>query len=65
MRAQASGKSTEDLRESGVGGTPEQAVDRLRSLQRRGVQRIYLQFPGFTDLDHLELLATEVLPHVR
>ncbi|BDZ46126.1 hypothetical protein [Naasia aerilata] len=40
-------------------------MERLQALEALGVQRIYLQFPGFTDLDHLELLAREVLPHFQ
>jgi len=63
-RAAASGKAVEDVRSTGVGVTPQQAADRLRHLEQAGVQRIYLQFPGFTDFDHLELFAAEVLPEV-
>ena len=61
-RAAASGKTPEVVRLTGVGGTPAQAVERLRRLEDAGVQRIYLQFPGFTDVDHLALVAEEVLP---
>ena len=57
--------SVDDLVETGVGGTPQQAIDRLAALAEAGVQRIYLQFPGFTDIDHLELIAAEVLPAAR
>ena len=64
-RAGYSGKSVDDLVETGVGGTPQQAIDRLAALAEAGVQRIYLQFPGFTDIDHLELIAAEVLPAAR
>lgn len=63
-RARASGKTAGELRASGVGGTPTQAVERLNQLESAGVQRIYLQLADFADLDHLELVAKEVLPHV-
>lgn len=60
-RARASNKSQEEMLESGIGGSPQQAIDRLAALAQAGVDRIYLQFPGFTDIDHLELVAAEVL----
>ena len=64
-RAAASGKSQAEMLETGVGGTPEQALERLALLASLGGERVYLQFPGFTDFDHLELVAAEVLPAAR
>lgn len=46
-------------------GTPEQAAERLREFAAVGAQRLYLQFLVMTDLDHMRLVAQEVMPHLR
>jgi F420-dependent oxidoreductase-like protein len=48
-----------------VAGTPEQAVDKLRRLRELGADRVYLQLVDARDLEHVELIAAEVLPHLR
>jgi alkanesulfonate monooxygenase SsuD/methylene tetrahydromethanopterin reductase-like flavin-dependent oxidoreductase (luciferase family) len=45
-------------------GTPAQVVDRLGALRELGVDRVYLQTVDMTDLDHLDLIAAEVLPQL-
>ncbi|QEO14237.1 LLM class F420-dependent oxidoreductase [Agromyces intestinalis] len=64
-RAEAIGRDPEELRRAGVAGTPQELVDRLGVLAGLGVETIYLQVLDFDDLDVLELLASEVVPHVR
>jgi alkanesulfonate monooxygenase len=64
-RAGAIGRDVDDLRESGVAGTPAQCVDILGRLSEAGSQRTYLQVLDLADLDHLELVASEVMPDVR
>lgn len=51
-------------REGVVSGSPQEAIDRLASLADLGAARVYLQFMDLHDLDHLDLVATEVLPHL-
>jgi F420-dependent oxidoreductase-like protein len=63
-RADAIGQDLDDLRESGLAGTPAQLVDRIGQYAAEGSSRIYLQTLDLTDLDHLELVAAEVMPHV-
>jgi len=63
-RAAAIGRQPDELRENGVAGTPEEAATRLRELAEAGAARAYLQVLDLTDLDHLALIAAEVLPHV-
>ena len=63
-RAAAVGREPAELREHGIAGTPAEAVDRLRVLAERGVDRVYLQVLDLQDLDHLELIAAEVAPHL-
>lgn len=43
-------------------GTPGRAVDRLREYAEAGVQRIVLNHELVDDLDHVELIAREVVP---
>jgi hypothetical protein len=40
-------------------------VDKLGQFSDAGASRAYLQILDLHDLDHLELLASEVMPHVR
>ncbi len=63
-RAAAIGRDVDDLRANGVAGTPQEAVDTLARYAALGSQRAYLQVLDLTDLDHLDLIATEVMPHV-
>ena len=48
-----------------IAGTPEQAVEKVLRLRDLGAERVYLQLVDLRDLDHLELIAAEVLPHLR
>ena len=64
-RADAVGQSAGALRESGLGGTPGEVTDRIGQFAEWGVSRLYLQTIDLHDLDHLELIAAEVLPQVR
>jgi F420-dependent oxidoreductase-like protein len=63
-RAEAIGRRAEDLRADGIAGTPAEVVDRIGAWAHAGAERIYLQVLDLSDLDHLELLASEVLPQV-
>lgn len=42
-------------------GTPEQAIARLREYEAAGAQRVVLNHELVDDLDHVELLASEVM----
>ncbi len=63
-RAAAIGREVDELRLNGVCGTPAEAVARLQEWKAVGAERVYLQFLDLADLDHLDLIATEVMPHV-
>ncbi|WP_149205069.1 LLM class F420-dependent oxidoreductase [Actinotalea subterranea] len=63
-RAAAIGREPAELREHGVAGTVSEAVDRLGALAEAGVQRQYLQVLDLADLDHLDLVAREVMPQL-
>ena len=63
-RAAAIGRDVDELREHGVAGTPAEAVDVLGRYAEAGAQRVYLQVLDLADLDHLDLVATEVAPQL-
>jgi F420-dependent oxidoreductase-like protein len=63
-RADAIGRSVEELRANGLAGTPAEIVDKIGRFGELGATRIYLQTLDLEDLDHLELLASDVLPQV-
>ena len=62
-RAEAIGSDAVDVRKNGLGGTPAEILENLEGFASLGVDRFYLQVLDLTDLDHLRLLADEVLPH--
>ncbi len=63
-RAEAIGRDADELRENGLAGTPAEVVDRIGRYAEVGAQRIYLQTLDLDDLDHLELVANEVMPKI-
>jgi F420-dependent oxidoreductase-like protein len=63
-RADAIGREPAELRANGIAGTPAEAVDKLGAFAEVGATRVYLQTLDLADLDHLELVAAEVLPQV-
>jgi F420-dependent oxidoreductase-like protein len=64
QRADAIGRDLEDLKRSQIAGTPAEVVDRLGQFAAVGSQRHYVQIMDLHDLDHLDLIAAEVLPQV-
>ena len=60
-RAAAIGRDVDELRENGFAGSPEEVADKIGQLQDAGAQRIYFQILDLSDLDHLELIATELM----
>lgn len=52
------------LAATGFAGDPAQVVERLRAYAAVGVERAYLQFPLFRELELVELLGREVVPAV-
>jgi F420-dependent oxidoreductase-like protein len=63
-RAAAIGWDPADIRERGIGGTPAEVVARIAEYAESGAERVYLQVLDLSDLDHLELLASDVMPQV-
>ena len=64
-RAEAIGREVDELRENGAAGTPGEVVEKIERYREAGVDRIYLQTLDLSDLDHLEVVAADVMPHLR
>ncbi|KYH43479.1 LLM class F420-dependent oxidoreductase [Branchiibius sp. NY16-3462-2] len=60
-RAEAIGRSAQDVVADGLGGTAEQILSKLAAFADAGISRVYLQVLDLQDLDHLEQIADQVL----
>src|SRR3984957_21080111 len=63
-RATNIGRKPDELRANGAAGTPDEVVARLQSYAEIGAETLYLQVLDLNDLDHLDLVATAVMPRV-
>ncbi len=61
-RAASIGREVGELRRNGAAGLPPEVAARCRAYGELGAGTIYLQVLDLADLDHLRLLADEVLP---
>jgi F420-dependent oxidoreductase-like protein len=61
-RAAAIGRDADDLRANGLAGTPQEVIDKIGRYAELGTQRLYLQVLDLADLDHLRLVARDVMP---
>jgi len=62
-RAEAIGREVDELLQNALAGTPDEILDKLGRFAAHGADRFYLQVLDLSDLDHLHLVAEEVLPH--
>ncbi|MEU1587516.1 LLM class F420-dependent oxidoreductase [Micromonospora sp. NPDC005710] len=60
-RAAAIGREPDELRANGLAGTPAEVLDTIGRYAEIGSERLYLQVLDLGDLDHLELVAGEVM----
>ena len=63
-RAEAIGRTADELAGSGVAGTPAECVETIGRYASAGAERIYLQVMDLDDLDHLDVIAAEVMPQL-
>jgi F420-dependent oxidoreductase-like protein len=61
-RAAAIGLEAAQAREEGIGGTPGEVVAKIAEFAEAGAERVYLQVLDLSDLDHLALIASDVVP---
>ncbi len=60
-RAAAIGRDVDELRVNGVAGTPPECAAKILSFADKGAGRVYLQVLDDTDIDHIRLVAAEVM----
>ncbi|MGA4864840.1 LLM class F420-dependent oxidoreductase [Streptomyces lavendulocolor] len=60
-RAAAIGREVEELKANGLAGSPGEVVDKIGRYGALGSSRIYLQVLDLDDLDHLELISSQVM----
>ena len=63
-RASHIGRGVEELRQHGLAGTPSELVDKIGRFAEVGCARVHLQLLDLQDVEHIELIAQEVMPHV-
>lgn len=61
-RAAAIGREPDELRVTGIAGTPDEVITSIRRWSEAGADRLYLQVLDLSDLDHLDLIAEAVAP---
>lgn len=63
-RAAAIGREVEELRENGLAGLVPEVVEKIARYAESGQSRLYLQTLDLGDLDHLRLVAEQVVPQI-
>ncbi|SFE90738.1 probable F420-dependent oxidoreductase, Rv1855c family [Actinacidiphila alni] len=63
-RAAAIGREVDELKANGLAGSPAEVVDRIGQYAEQGATRFYLQVLDLSDLDHLELISSQVRTQV-
>ena len=64
QRARAIGRAPTSCAEMGLAGLPGELIERIAAYRTAGAERFYLQTLDIDDLEHIELVATEVLAHL-
>jgi F420-dependent oxidoreductase-like protein len=65
LRASNIGRDLSELRENGLAGSPSEIADKMLHWGELGISRMYLQMLDITDLEHVALIASEVVPAVK
>ncbi|MGG8407001.1 LLM class F420-dependent oxidoreductase [Streptomyces sp. 12297] len=60
-RAAAIGREVDELKANGLAGSPAEVVEKIGAYREAGSSRIYLQVLDLHDLDHLELISSQVM----
>ena len=64
-RARNIGREVDELRANGLAGTVDEVVEKIQTFADVGAQRMYLQVLDLSDLDHIRLVAEQVMPRVK
>ena len=63
-RASVIGREVAELKANGLAGSPAEVVDKIGRYGAIGASRIYLQVLDLDDLEHLELISSQVQPQL-
>ena len=63
-RAETIGREVDELRKNALAGTPPEVTEKLQAFAAAGAETAYLQVLDLDDLEHLALVAAEVMPKV-
>jgi F420-dependent oxidoreductase-like protein len=63
-RLEVFGGNADWMRDNAIVGTPAEVADKLGRYAAAGADRAYLQVMDLADLDHLDLIAADVLPQL-
>jgi F420-dependent oxidoreductase-like protein len=63
-RLEMHGDNAEWMKANALVGTPAEVVDKLGRYAEAGADRAYLQIMDLADLDHLDLIAADILPQM-
>ncbi|MCU1672866.1 MAG: luciferase family protein [Frankiales bacterium] len=63
-RAAAIGREPAELRRNGLAGTVAEVAEKMGRFAETGATRLYLQVMDLSDLEHVELIASEVAPQL-
>ena len=63
-RAKKIGREVSELSLNGLCGTPAELIAKINDWKNAGAETIYMQVLDVDDLDHLDLIGKEVLPHI-
>jgi alkanesulfonate monooxygenase len=64
QRTKTIGREVAELSANGLCGTPDQIIAKIGDWKAAGAETIYMQILDLDDLDHLDLIGKEVLPHI-
>ena len=56
--------TADEARAFALAGTPSEVVDKLGEYADAGITRVYLQVLDLADLDHIDLVASQVVPQL-
>lgn len=59
-RAAVIGRDVAELKANGLAGSPAEVVDKIGRFGAIGASRIYLQVLDLDDLEHLDLISSQV-----
>jgi F420-dependent oxidoreductase-like protein len=63
-RAANIGREVDELKANGIAGTPAEVIEKIQMWGGLGLSRLYLQVLDMKDLDHVHLIASDVMPAV-